>query len=90
MNGTKKKPHVSPSSSTKSIVGSSKAEIETWLDKDAHSHLFIIFNIKLNVAHQFQDKNEEASGGVWAAIKSKYHRTNYAQMMAIETQLANL
>jgi hypothetical protein len=59
VNGSEKKPQLSPSSSTKSVACSSKAEIETWLDKDARGHAFVVFNIKPNIACQSQEKVEE-------------------------------
>ena len=45
VNGSDKKPPVTSSSSTKSVAGSSKAEIEAWLDKDSRAHAFLVFNI---------------------------------------------
>ena len=49
-----------------------------------------MFNIKPSVACQFQDTDEETADELWAAIKNKYHRANHAQIIAIESQLANL
>ena len=43
VNGSEKKPPVTLSSSTKSVAGSSKAEIEGWLDKDSSAHAFLVF-----------------------------------------------
>jgi hypothetical protein len=49
-----------------------------------------VFNIKPSIARQFQEKDEETANELWIAIKSKYHRANHVQMIAIENQLANL
>ena len=56
-----------------------------WVDKDARPHAFIMFNIKPTIACQFQDKDVETANKLWIAIKSKYHRTNHAQMIALES-----
>ena len=49
-----------------------------------------MFNIKPNIARQFQVIDEETANELWTAIKKRYHRANHAQMIAIESQLANL
>ena len=90
VNGRDKKPPVTSSSSTKSVAGSSTTEIEAWLDKDSRAHAFLMFNIKPSIARQFQDTDEETANELWTAIKKRYHRANHAQMIAIESQLANL
>ena len=90
VNGSEKKPPVTSSSSTTSIAGSCKAEIEASLDRDSRPHAFLVFNIKQSVACQFEDTNEEATNELWAAIKNMYHIANHAQMIAIESQLANI
>ena len=79
VNGSDKKPPVTSSSS---VVGSSNAEIEAWLHKDSRAHAFLMFNIKLSIAHQFQDTNEETANELWTAIKKRYNRANHAQMIA--------
>ena len=49
-----------------------------------------MFNIKPSIARQFQDKGEEIANEPWTAIKSRYHRANHVQMIAIEGQLPHL
>ena len=77
VNGSDKKPPVTSSSSTKSVAGSSKAEIESWLDKDSCAHAFLVLNIKLNIAGQFQDTDEETVNELWAVI------TNIIELMML-------
>ena len=74
VNDSEEKPQASPSSSIKSIVGSPKASIEIWLDKDAHAQAFIMFNMKETISCQFQDKDDQAANKLWEAIKSRHHR----------------
>ena len=73
VNGSDKKSLVTSSSSNKSVGGSSYVEIKAWLGKDSHAHAFLMFNINLHIAHQFQDTNEETANELWAAIKNRYH-----------------
>ena len=68
----------------------SNDEIRAWLDKDSRAHAFLMFNIKPSIASQFQDRDEETANELWTAIKNRYHRANHFQMIAIESQLANL
>ena len=49
-----------------------------------------MFNIKPNIARQFQVIDEETANELWATIKNRYHRANHAQMIVVETQLSNL
>ena len=44
----------------------------------------------MSITRQFQNTAEEIANELWAAIKNRYHRANHAQMMAIESKLANL
>ena len=80
INGSEKKPPVTSSSPTKSVVGSSNTEIEAWLDKDSRAHAFLMFNIKPSIARQFQDTDEETANELQTTIKSRYHRAYHAQM----------
>ena len=61
VNGNEQKTSVTSSSSTTSVARSSKGEIEAWLDKDSHAHAFLVFNMKLTITCQFQDKDEETT-----------------------------
>ena len=77
VNDSEKKPPVTSSCSTTSVASSSKTEIEAWLDKDSCAHAFLVLNIKLNIAGQFQDTDEETVNELWAVI------TNIIELMML-------
>ena len=74
---------LSPSTATKLVVGSSKAEIKTCLDEDSRTHTFMVFNIKPTIARQFQAKDNKTAKELGEAMRKRYHGIDHAQMIVL-------